>query len=78
MATIKCRKKLSVGRVQTPTLGLIVDRDRAIENHVKNKYYETDVEIAVEGVGKLPFRYKPSADILGDEKVLLSDEVPNL
>lgn len=78
LATIKCGKKLSVGRVQTPTLGLIVDRDRAIENHVKNKYYETDVEIAVEGVGKLPFRYKPSADILGDEKVLLSDEVPNL
>ena len=31
---------LSVGRVQTPTLGLVVNRDYAIENHVKEKYFE--------------------------------------
>ena len=29
---------LSVGRVQTPTLGLVVNRDLAIENHIKEIY----------------------------------------
>lgn len=28
-----------VGRVQTPTLGLVVNRDYAIKNHIKQKYY---------------------------------------
>ncbi|MEG1364885.1 MAG: DNA topoisomerase 3 [Cetobacterium sp.] len=31
---------LSVGRVQTPTLGLVVNRDLQIEAHSKEKYYE--------------------------------------
>lgn len=30
---------LTVGRVQTPTLGLVVNRDAEIKNHVKKKYY---------------------------------------
>ena len=33
-------KTLSVGRVQTPTLAMIVNRDYAVENHIKEKYYE--------------------------------------
>jgi DNA topoisomerase-3 len=32
-------KVLSVGRVQTPTLGLVVHRDREIENFVSRPYY---------------------------------------
>lgn len=76
LATIKCHKKLSVGRVQTPTLGLIVNRDRAIENHVKTKYYEADADIFIEDIGNIIFKFKPSAEILDVEKVLLSDEVP--
>lgn len=31
---------LSIGRVQTPTLAMIVNRDLKIENHEKIKYYE--------------------------------------
>lgn len=31
---------LSIGRVQTPTLAMIVNRDNAIKKHVKEKYYE--------------------------------------
>lgn len=42
--TIKNRetvgKVLPVGRVQTPTLGLVVDRDEQIENHQALVYYE--------------------------------------
>lgn len=33
-------KPLTVGRVQTPTLALVVRRDNEIKNHVKEKYYE--------------------------------------
>ena len=32
-------KKLSIGRVMTPTLSMIVDRDYQISNFVKEKYY---------------------------------------
>ncbi len=40
---------LSVGRVQTPTLGLVVNRDLAIENHIKEKYYDGYANINVDG-----------------------------
>lgn len=35
---------LTVGRVQTPTLNLIVDRDNNINNFKKEKYYTVDIE----------------------------------
>lgn len=34
------KKTLSVGRVQTPTLAMVVNRDFKVENHIKEKYYE--------------------------------------
>lgn len=33
-------KMLSVGRVQTPTLNLVVQREKAIKNHVKTPYWK--------------------------------------
>ncbi|MDR2456868.1 MAG: hypothetical protein LBD41_00055, partial [Clostridiales Family XIII bacterium] len=41
--TLKLGSLHSVGRVQTPTLGLIVERDLTIENHKKIKYYELSI-----------------------------------
>lgn len=38
---------LSIGRVQTPTLGLVVNRDLAIENHIKEKYYDGYIDIDI-------------------------------
>ena len=38
--TNKNKITLTVGRVQTPTLALVVNRDFEIENHVKEKYYD--------------------------------------
>lgn len=38
--SLKTKQKLSVGRVQTPTLALVVNRDYEIQNHIKEKYYE--------------------------------------
>lgn len=75
LATIRCGRKLSVGRVQTPTLGLIVTRDNAIANHIKIKYYEAEAEVIVGIFGKVKFKFKPSAEIIGDEKHLYSDEI---
>lgn len=40
---------LSVGRVQTPTLGLVINRDLAIENHIKEIYYEGYSYINING-----------------------------
>lgn len=40
-------RTLSIGRVQTPTLGLVVNRDLAIENHIKEKYYDGYVDIDI-------------------------------
>lgn len=35
----------SIGRVQTPTLAMIVDRDFEIENFKKEKYYTVEIEL---------------------------------
>ena len=42
-----CKNKtlLTIGRVQTPTLGLVVNRDLAIEGHHKQKYYTIACDI---------------------------------
>jgi DNA topoisomerase-3 len=37
---------LSVGRVQTPTLRLVVDRDRAIASFVSDPYWDVDVHLS--------------------------------
>jgi len=40
------RRGLAIGRVQTPTLGLVIARDMLIEQHVKSKYYEMKVKVS--------------------------------
>lgn len=40
---------LTVGRVQTPAMGLVVARDEAIENHVVRKYYALEAEAEIDG-----------------------------
>jgi DNA topoisomerase-3 len=42
---------LSVGRVQTPTLKLVVDRDREIARFVATPYWTIDVALSVAGQG---------------------------
>ena len=52
---------LTVGRVQSPTLGLVVERDKLIENHVKTKYYEVMANTSVAGK-VIEAKYKPKKD----------------
>ena len=40
---------ITVGRVQTPTLGLVVNRDLLIENHQKIPYYTVGGNILIDG-----------------------------
>ncbi len=67
-------KGLSVGRVQSPTLGLIVARDEAIDGHVKTKYYELEVKGKCEDASIL-LRFKPNAALLDEEKHILHRDV---
>ena len=39
---------LTIGRVQTSTLGLVVQRDAAVENHVRQTYYEVVAKLEVD------------------------------
>lgn len=39
LATMRIGKRVSVGRVQTPTLGLVVRRDAAVDAHVPETYW---------------------------------------
>ncbi len=52
-------KMLTVGRVQTPTLGLVVTRDLAIENHEKQAYYTIYADLDPDGK-KITARYEPA------------------
>lgn len=67
---------LSVGRVQTPTLRLIVDRDRAIEHFVPVNYF--DVQALVQPLVKpQPFkmRWQPGADVADSDGRCLKEAV---
>ena len=65
--TIKARqnamniKVLSVGRVQTPILGLIVARDKEHESHQASYYYSITANINAQGLN-IPMRYKLNKD----------------
>lgn len=63
---------LSVGRVQTAALGLVVARDAQVEGHTSQKYFLLDVDVALEGNGTHQARFFPSKDDphLVDGKIL--------
>jgi DNA topoisomerase-3 len=52
---------LTIGRVQTSTLGLVVNRDYQIENHVKQEYYEVVTNLSVDSK-TVQEKYVPKKD----------------
>ena len=66
-------KMLTVGRVQTPTLGLVVARDAAIENHKKLSYFTIKAELLIDGK-KVTAVYEPAKDDPHLEDGKLTDE----
>lgn len=65
---------LSVGRVQTPIVGLVVRRDRAFEAHIKSVYYNVTGQFSISGVA-FPARYQIVEGDPVDEKGRLIDQV---
>ncbi|WP_295448864.1 DNA topoisomerase 3 [uncultured Thiodictyon sp.] len=63
---------LSVGRVQTPVLGLVVRRTRAFRTHTKALYFTITGQFAIEGL-EFPARYQIEPADPVDEKGRLSD-----
>ena len=54
-------KMLTVGRVQTPALGLVVLRDMAIEGHTKLSYFTVKADVQLDGK-TVRAVYEPSKD----------------
>lgn len=59
---------ISIGRVQTPMLGLIVRRDYEVKNHVKSLYYDIAAQVDIDGQNKLIFKYEPKDEEIDDNK----------
>lgn len=72
--TVTNQAKLTVGRVQTPTLGLVVNRDALIEGHHKVTYFEVFSHVRVQDKDILA-RYIPRKDDpnLDDGRILSKD-----
>lgn len=74
LASIRSGSFYTVGRVQSPTLNLVVERDRAIKNHVSRKYYELscdylDIPVAMR------FRWSPNKEALDGETHVMNRDV---
>lgn len=65
---------LSVGRVQTPTLKLVVDRDRQIEDFKPVTYFEVVAHLRVEN-GQFKARWIPGKNVSDDEGRCLDRDV---
>ncbi len=63
---------LSIGRVQTAALALVVNRDKTIENHVAQKYYLMDMVADIESQFDCPVRFEPAKDspVLVDGRII--------
>lgn len=55
------RTNLSIGRVQTVALGLVVTRDSQIENHTAQKYYLLDMDALLQDNGTHTVRFVPAS-----------------
>lgn len=63
LATHEIAERADIGRVQTPTLGLVVARDAAIESHVASEYHTLKVSVRTADGLTLPFELKPAASM---------------
>lgn len=72
--TVTNHAKLTVGRVQTPTLGLVVNRDALIEGHHKVTYFEVFTHVKVEDKDVLAKYTPPKDDPNLDDGRILSKE----
>lgn len=65
----------SVGRVQTPTLALIVDRDAAIKNFTKQDHYLLDITLGSVANDGIVARWVAPDDYLNEDGLLLNQSI---
>ncbi|MDC9616230.1 DNA topoisomerase III, partial [Xenorhabdus khoisanae] len=65
---------LSIGRVQTPTLALVVNRDKAINQFVPKPYWQVMVKLEKDTV-RFPAKWLPTADDCDEEKRCIREAV---
>lgn len=65
---------LSVGRVQTPTLRLVVDRDREISNFVPKPFWNLDVQLWSAGYSFLAKWLPGASDSITDDEGRCTDQ----
>lgn len=63
---------ISVGRVQTPMLALIVRREQEIKNHIKSYYYNIKGTLHDSNISN--FIYTPKEDEIDENKKIISEE----
>jgi len=70
-ASIKMGVTVSIGRVQTPTLALVVKRDMAIEGHTSNVFYTLRATVKT-AKGDVVLVHETEHDRIADKSVTLS------
>lgn len=74
LATKRLDALVALGRVQTPTLGLVIERDLARERHEKREFYVVRATVESDD-GPLAFSYRPEPGALEDGKHLFDRAV---
>lgn len=77
--TLKAREQgygevLSIGRVQTPALALVVNRDREIANFVSKPHWQVQATLQKEGIN-FPANWVPAANYCDEEKRCIQQNV---
>lgn len=69
-------KGLSVGRVQTPALALVVNRDEEIKNHTKEKYYELYLKKSISNI-ELKLKNSMTDKVIDKDEYLWIESIKN-
>lgn len=68
LASLRLGVTTHIGRVQTPTLGLVVERDLARASHERREHFKLFVSVEIDEGVRVRFAYKPGKDALEDGK----------
>ncbi len=71
MASKRLRGKYSVGRVQSPAVRLVVDREREIRNFIPSPYWMLDIQLDKEGAIFLARHVKGKFERLEDAQAII-------
>ncbi len=71
MASRSLRGKYSVGRVQSPAVRLVVDREREIRNFIPSPYWTLDIQLDKEGTIFLARHVKGRFERLADARAII-------